>query len=152
MAILSNAQISLVLNGVTIQGFADEDRPVEFPMSDDMIERKYGADGALYGTTKPMYGGDLTIRLAPSSSSTAWFVKERIKWKNAQRDGTALPVYNGTFADEGQGRTATLTKGYMLRCADLPEAGITFEVVLAFESIIGNIDGATFAPPPSSSE
>ena len=147
--IQSNAHISLVLNEYTISGFADEERPVEFPSSDDLLDRKYGNDGSMYGMSKPMYGGDLTIRLAPTSHATAWFVKERIKLKNAQTNGDPLPTYSGTFKDEGQGRKAELSGGYLLRCADLPEAGQTFEVVIAFERIIGNVDAAKFQPAPS---
>ena len=87
--ILSNAHISLILNGKTISGFADEERPVEFPATDDLIDVKYGNDGSMYGMTKPMYGGEITIRLAPSSEATAWFVKERIKLK--MRKLTVIP-------------------------------------------------------------
>ena len=146
--ILSNAHISLILNGKTISGFADEERPVEFPATDDLIDVKYGNDGSMYGMTKPMYGGEITIRLAPSSEATAWFVKERIKLKNAQTNGDPIPVYNGRFADDAQKREAQLAGGFLKRCADLPEAGQTFEVVIAFEKITGNIDGATFSPTP----
>ena len=151
--ILSWAHISMVLTSHrnegeqhTVDGFADEDRPIEFPSSDDMADLTFGHDGALYGTAVPMYGGEVTIRLNPTSPSTQWFIDEREAWKQANLTGgiDPIPTYSGTYTDSSQNRTVRMEGGVMLRCPHINEPGVTFEVVIVFEQIVSSVGGAYF--------
>ena len=144
--VLSRAQINLVVNGHLVEGYADEDRPVEFPTGDDMAEVSVGADGGVYGTSVPMFGGPVAIRLQPASPSCQWFCNEKERWKQDNIHGRPVTVYEGTYFDPAQGRSATLEGGILQQCPDISEPGQTFEVVIYFERITPDLDSANFAP------
>ena len=116
----SHAHIDCVLRTNTatgpearISGWADEERPVEIDDGADLFDKKRGADGGLYGSSKPMYGGPVTFRLQPNSPWTQWFIQRKQEWKNAQRTGTAIPIFEGSYGDTVQGRSITWRGGIM---------------------------------------
>ncbi len=145
--IRSNANRQLIINGHRHVGFADEDRPIEYPSGEDMADLSYGPDGGQYGTSTVMFGGEVTIRLEPSSPSAQFWMKEKQMWKQAHIDGSAITTYQGSDNDPVFGVSARLVNGLLMRCPDMSEPGVTFEVVLAFERIIGNPDAGKFQPP-----
>ena len=146
MQILPNAHIECIINGHRITGLAEEDRPYEFAAGEDLIETQVGADGGVYATSKPMFGGEFTIRLQPTSPSTQWFIRQKEAWKQSLINSTATVIYEGSYADPAQGRSARMEGGVLQKCPDINEPGQSFEVVLYFERIVVNVDGAIFLP------
>ena len=143
--VLSRAQIELIVNGHRVEGYADEDRPVEFPTGDEMATVQTGADGGVYATSVPMFGGAIMIRLQPASPSVQWFCNEKERWKQDNINGRPITVYEGTYSDPAQGRSATLEGGILQQCPDISEPGITFEIAIYFEKITPDLDSANFA-------
>lgn len=148
-ALFSNAHIELVLNGHRVLGYADEERPVEFPTAVDMAELSFGPDGGLYGKSMAQLGGDVTIRVTPNSPTAQWLVRQKMAWKESLKSGSPVTIYSGSFSDASQGRSAQLEGGILRQCPDLPESGVTFEAIFTFEEITANVDGATFVGPLS---
>ena len=146
--ILSHAHIELEIGGHTFLGYADEDRPVEFDGGADRISTSVGKDGGLYGVDEAMLGGDITIRLAPTSPSAQWCITEnQMRKDTVMAGGDATPIYDGSYNDNSQGRAAELLGGVLVACPDMVEPGVTFEVMFRFEQIISSVDGATFTAP-----
>ena len=146
--LLSNAHINLIINGHRFSGFADEDRPVEFPGGEDFFTLSTGPDGALYGMAIPMFGGPITVRLEPSSPSVQWAVQQNNMRKNALKSGDPFTIYDGSYSDPAQGRSARVAGGVFMQCPEMPEANVTFEIQFHFEEIFSNVDGGTFVPSP----
>ena len=107
-----------------------------------------GADGGVYGVNSAMFGGLVTIRLSPTSPSTAWFIQRNEELKQAQLNGLATRVYDGSYTDPVQGRrSATFQGGTLRNCPDMSVPNQTFEVAIYFDRIVGSVDGAVFHPP-----
>jgi len=62
---LSTRSSILILNGVRITGFSDDDNPVEFAES-ELATVKFGQDGTLYANANGHQGGEMTVKLLPS--------------------------------------------------------------------------------------
>ena len=76
---LSHAHIECIINGHQVTGWADEDPPYSFPVESSK-EFQVGADGALYGISKPMFGGAFHFMVQPSSPTAQWaMVQEQIR-------------------------------------------------------------------------
>ena len=148
--ILNHAHVSTVLNGHRFTGWANEDRPVEFPTGDDMVNFELGKDGGVYGDNVPMFGGKIIFRMAPTSPTAQWAVQQKENWKQAQINQTETTIYEGVYSDPIQGRSARLEGGFFVQCPDMIEPGQTFEIHVYFERITGNADGAKFRPPLAS--
>ena len=145
--LLSNAHIECIINGHRFTGLADEDRPYEFPGGDDLFNESMGQDGGLYGSSTPRLGGDMTFRLAPTSPTAQWAIGENEARKSAIINGEPFRYYSGTLADPVQGRSARMDGGILKRVPTMVEPGQTFEIVIAFERITSNVDGAQFNAP-----
>ena len=144
---LSHAHIEFEVGGHTFVGYADEDRPIEFDGGADRISTSVGKDGGLYGVDEAMLGGDITVRLSPTSPSAQWCIMENQMRKDGLAEGGATPIYDGSYNDSAQGRSAELLGGVLVTCPDMVEPGVTFEVMFRFEQIISSVDGATFTAP-----
>ena len=147
--ILSHAHVDVVLDGHNFIGWADEDQPVEFDTGEDQVEISIGADGGMYGTSTAMFGSQLTFRMAPTSPTTQWLVARKEEHKQNQINGNAIRIFNGTYSDPVQGRSARMEGGVLMNCPDLPVPGQTFEATFQFERVVGNADGAVFRRPLS---
>ena len=143
---LSHAHVELQIGGHDFEGWADEDRPVEFDAGGDRITISRGKDGGMYGVDEAILGGPLTVRLAPTSPSAQWCIQQNQMRKDAIVDGGEIPIYDGSYSDAVQGRAATLEGGVLPTCPDMVEPGVTFEAMFEFQKIISDVDGATFTP------
>ena len=150
MQLLHHAHIECIISGERMTGWADEERPVEFPDGAGRTEFKTGADGGMYGVGKAMFGGPVTFKFEPTSPSAQYWVRRNEEYKQSQINNTRSRIYSGTYSDSVQGRSARFEGGQIQDCPDMVEPGITFEVTLMFERIAGNVDGAVFHPPLAS--
>ena len=146
MQIQSRSHDLLTLNGFEFSKFAQEERPVEFPNGEDLYDIFYGADGGMYLRAKPMLGGPLIVRLDPTSPAAQWCIEREEERKMGIIDRTALPIFEGTWANQEMGVSAQLQGGAMTTCPPMIEAGITFVVAFTFERIISQVSGARFNP------
>lgn len=145
--ILSHAHVEVIINGHRFTGWADEDRPVEFPNGDDMVDVKMGRDGGLYGSNIPMFGGTMKFKLAPSSPTAQWGILQKEMWKQAQINGTPTKVYEGSYSDPSQGRAASFQGGFLQAAPDMSEPGQTYEIAIQFERITSSVESARFLAP-----
>ena len=148
--ILSHTHVDLILSGIRIEGYAEEDEPVEFPDGSDRVEIKTGADGASYGVSKAMFGGDVTIRLEPTSPSTQQFIQWGQEQKENMRNRRAFRIHSGSYTDTVQRRSSRLEGGMLKTWPDQATPDKTFEVVIHFDDIINQVDAAVFHPPLTS--
>ena len=131
----SHGGMSLIINGERVQGFADEDPPVEYD-APSLYEETRGADGALYvrGTNNP--GGSLTVKLLPTSKDTARFMRYRARIQA----GEDVPI-NGFYGDPRLGMSAEMDGGFLMTAPQgVIPPGTTAEFVFIFERITPNYD------------
>ena len=143
--LLSHSHVELEIGGHTFEGYADEDRPVEFGENGEDFNLSFGRDGGMYGTSNVQLGQVITVRLAPTSPSAQWCVQQRQLRNDALVDGGDIPIYDGNYSDSVQGRSAVLQGGVMT-CPAMMEPGVTFEAMFTFERVTSDVDGATFTP------
>ena len=140
--IQDHRHIICLINGHRVQGWADEDVPVEFP-KDELNNITRGRDGSLYGTDTGNVGGRVTFRVAPTSPSAHWFIKQ---WEKRVR-GERI-IYEGSYGDTEQGNSVSFAGGILVQAPPMIEPGQTYEAILEFEEIHSDIDGAQSSAPP----
>lgn len=140
---LSWRHIELILNGHRFQGWSDDDPPVEFP-DIDLVNVVTGKDGAAYYSDTGMLGGEVTIKLLPTSESA----KRCLRWLE-ERDSGARLEFEGTYGDSEIGFSAALRGGALRTCRPATVPDQNFEVVFHFEEIIPDYDAAQFSPAPA---
>lgn len=145
----SHAHLEVTINGHEVVGWAEDDPPYEFE-EEDLVETKRGQDGGLYGLSMPHLGGDITLKLSPTSPTTQWAIQQKQEFKTAEKDKAAQTVYEGTFNDPVAGVNMNLAGGVFVNCPSFPTAGQTFEVMFRFEEFTSEVDGGTFHPPLTS--
>ena len=135
-------RISLVLNGHRFQSWSDSEPPVDFPKI-EVLKTKTGRDGSLHATDSGMRGGEVTVKLQPTSPST----QRCLQWlTEAARDQHL--TFSGSYSDPGT-RTAARLKGGRLMSADsIVNPDKEYEATFVFEEIIPSADGGVFVPPP----
>ena len=146
---LSHAHIECIINGHQVTGWADEDPPYSFPVESSK-EFQVGADGALYGISKPMFGGAFHFMVQPSSPTAQWaMVQEQIR-KDVQLAFLPERIYIMTWVDPVQGRSYLCEGGVIDTFPATSVAGLTYEGILMFERITADVDGGVFHPPLAS--
>ena len=140
---LSHRQCELILNAHRFTGFSDDDPPVDFPAI-DLTKIQYGQDGTLYATDTGRQGGEMMVKLAPSSPSA-----QRIaRWFRERQQG-ARRTFSGTYGDPGLGYSLTLEGGKLVSAPPIVVPGQTYEAKFSFERLIPQMDGAQFDPAPA---
>ena len=142
VVIQSQRNISLLLQGHRFQSFAEEEEPVSFD-APEMLSVKYGDDGTMYVKSSGMLGGEMTVRLAPTSRSAGWCLTRRMEVKR----GTPM-VLAGTYSDPNRNYSADLRGGVLVSCPTAVTPGTTFEATFKFEEIDAHSEGALFGDPP----
>ena len=133
---------SLVLNGERITGFAKDDPPVELPDL-EVGDNEMGWDGSLYSSDTGVLGGDVVIKLLPTSKQCGWFLDRLEEHKR----GIEVD-FHGKFGDVRKGITHTLAGGRFKKCPSGIMPGKTFEVTITFETIKAQTAGAKLNPAP----
>ena len=103
--ILSHLHTNVILLNTRITGFAEEEQPVEFP-AEELLSLKRGADGGVYGVDNAMFGGLVIFRLAPTGPGAKAFIQWRAMNDQATRNGTPKMIFEGSYSDTFQGRSA----------------------------------------------
>ena len=150
MQLLNHAHVEFIIDDERMTGWADEESPVEFPDGAGRAEFKTGADGGVYGVGKAMFGGAVVMKFAPTSPSVQYWIQRNEEYKQTQINGERTRIYSGSYSDSVQGRSARCEGGALMDCPDMSTPGVTFEVTIFYERIIGNVDGAVFHPPLTS--
>jgi len=141
---LSNVHHKLVLNGHVVQGFSEDDPPVEFDAV-TLAEITRGRDGTMYSMSTGMRGTAMTVKLLPTAPSVPFFMRAHAQIQQ----GTVID-WSGSYGDSALGASCTMTGGVMVECPPAISPGKTFEVKFEFEQTIPDFDGADFAPSPES--
>lgn len=128
----------LVLNGTEISGFGDDPRPVELPEA-ELIKTKVGADGALYGNASGMRGGEVKIKLAPTSPSTKFLMQ-----KVTEIHEGARIEWNGSYGDSVLNYTTELKGGLLTKGPKGIEPETDAVFTFYFEELIPDFAGANF--------
>ena len=140
--ILSHRHIIFRLNGKRLQGFADEDPPVEFPEI-DMLDAVFGKDGALYGNDTAILGGEVVAKFQPTSQACI----DILRWFAQRQRGSRL-AFAGSYADLELGYSLDLRGGLFKMTKPIIVPGETFQATWVFEELIPDVDGVSFDPVP----
>ena len=137
--ILSHRHVSCIIDGYRMNGWSDDDQPVEFP-NEDLNEIKTGKDGAVYGTDTAMLGGPMIFRFAPTSPAVQWWIQRREEKQRGVRR-----IFSGSYADSEIGKSNVMSGGIIVKIPPMSVPGQTYEVTLHWEIISSDVDGANFA-------
>lgn len=137
---------TLILNGHTVEGWADEDDALMFPQT-TLANVTRGADGKMQASSTGNVGDGIEIKLLATSRSVAFFGKQVQHLKNGGR-----VVFNGTFIDNINNTTVSLERGVMTEAPDHASLGqgaagtVTYKI--EFEEIKPDFSGTRGYPAP----
>lgn len=140
--ILSSRHAELTINGHRFTGFSDDDPPVEFP-DIELITTMRGRDGAMYASDTAIQGGEVTVKLLPTSQSA----KQVLRWMTEILRGGRM-LFQGSYADTELGYSVQLKGGMLKTAPPSVVPGKTYEATFEFEQLLPDYDGANFAPAP----
>lgn len=100
--------VSVVLNGHTVQGWSDDADALSLP-NIDLANVVRGADGGMVSTSTGEKGGPVIFKLRPNSPSTAFFMNALA----AQQNGASVS-WNGLIRDSQNQTNAILTNGVLM--------------------------------------
>ena len=144
--ILSHRSVSLILNGYRFEAFADDDPPVDFGDM-DIYEITHGQDGGMYAHDTSMLGGEVIVKLLPTSNSAIkviqWFAMRQAS------AGAGGIIFSGTYGDATRGYSIALQRGVLRRCHPIIVPNKTFECTFEFERFVPSVDGVRFEPAPA---
>lgn len=140
--ILSQRDIECLLLGHRIEGWSNEDPPIEFPEI-NFLDVQEGRDGSIYGTDTGILGGEVKFKLHPASRSALWFLV-----RLQERNRGVRRIFSGTYSNAALGYSCTFKGGLLKMMRPMIVQGQTFEPVIHFEQIIPDTEGAVFDPAP----
>ncbi len=140
---LTHAHQVLIMNGVRVTGLADDENPVELP-SIVLAEVKFGKDGTMFPMGTSMQGGEVMVKLLPTSPQ----VKDWMR-KHAQIQQGARINWSGSYGDSQLGYSTLLEGGVLTEApSGITPGGSSVEFKFQFEQITPQFDQAKFAPSP----
>ena len=139
---LSHRHQTLIMNGERVTGLASDDPPVDLPQI-ALIEEDFGNDGTMYGMGTAMRGGDVVVKLQPSSPQVKSWMR-----KFAEIQAGARILWNGVYGDSSLGYSTLLRGGFLKQARPGITPGQTAEFTFVFEECIPQFDNARFAPIP----
>ena len=139
---MSYRQSVLTLNDHRVEGLSDDDTPIEMP-DIDLVEVTRGKDGTMSTMGTNAKGGEVTIRLLPTSRTALLFMK----WHSQMQNGAVINV-EGTWEDVENGYSSVLRGGVLKTAPAGISPGKNLEFVFEFEEILPDVDGASFDPAP----
>ena len=131
------------MNGERVEGLSDDSPPVELPQI-DLVEETYGQDGTMYVMGTSRRGGDVVVKLLPTSTTTKNWLRDFTRIQNGARIS-----YNGRYGDATLGYATRLRSGYMKQARPGVSPGQNAEFTFVFEELIAEFDGADFGPSPN---
>ena len=139
---LSDAQRRIEVLGHRITGFADEDRPAEYPTGVDLWNVTRGRDGSMHASSTAMIGGLIIVRVRPTSPTAVWAVQQYELYRQAELAGTEHREYDWYDSQPSLGWSVRAQGGVLQRAPAALEPRATVEIAWEFELIIPNYDGA----------
>ena len=140
----SHAQLSIIINGHRLVGFAEEDQPYEFEWP-DLADINTGADGGKYGRAISDFGCGFMVRLADVSASLQWAIDQRTLHMNAVRTGAPIPEHRATITDLAFGISGSMQGGWIANIPGWPPAaGNMAELSFGFELWTPTVQGGAF--------
>lgn len=137
---ISSTHLDLVLNGIRFEGYADEDPPVDFDAIEVATVTR-GKDGTMYSMGTGMQGGRVTVKLLPTSPTTARLIQLH---SQIQRGGKI--TWRGTYGDPDLNIFTQLEGGVLVEAPPAVSPGKTAEFVFEFERAVPLFDAARFEP------
>ena len=138
----SHLKQTLEINGTVVTGLADDDPPVDIPEI-ELITTKFGQDGTLYAHATEVVGGEVMVKLLPTSQ----FAATVLRW-NAEIQNGARLIFSGNYGDPELGYSMQMEGGVLTKCPPSVIPNKTFECTFMFEELRPQYDGAKFAPGP----
>ena len=137
---LSHLKQVLILNGTRVSGLADASPPIDFPTI-ELLEDTWGKDGTLYTVATERLGGEVTIKLLPTSPD----VKRFLRWFAQIQNGQRIR-FEGSYGDPELNFSTLMQGGEMKSCPPTIIPGVDFEVMFVFEKLTPQYDSARFEP------
>ena len=106
--------VSLLINGVEISGYAEGDDVIQVARREDSASDVVGADGEMSLSVNANRSGTVTFRLQQTSDSNA-YMSSLINAAEA----SVNPVITAQMTDVSTGDLAQGSKGYVTRPADM---------------------------------
>lgn len=140
--VISLESFTLNLNGIEVDGWADDADAFTPPTVDSLAER-VGADGKMVVVATGNKGGEVIVKLMPNSRAG----KQIMNAYAAQVAGVVLQ-WNGIGMDHRNNVVTSFIGGYLKRATTGPTMGKgavgNFEFTFVFEKIIPDYSGALF--------
>ena len=139
---LSHRHQVLIINGEYVTGLADDDNPVELPVT-QLVEEKFGKDGTLYVVATNVRGGEVKIKLQPTSQQTKTWLRDHARIQQGERIN-----YTGSYGDSDLGYNTRLEGGFLKMAPHGISPNVNAEFTFIFEELIPEFDNAAFRPSP----
>ena len=143
--ILSHRDIECIIMGHRVEGWATDDPPIEFP-SIDLMNVETGRDGTVYGTDTAMLGGEVKLKLLPTSRTALWFLI-----RLQERNKGVKRIFAGIYSNIALNYSVSMRGGLLKMMTPIIVQGQTFEPTIHFEELIPDVEAATFSPAPRTS-
>ena len=137
MAQIGLDNTTVVIGGHTVTGWSDDSDALTMPDEYSPYNIRYGADGELAAFRTGRKGGEVTIKVLPTSPTARYFIQQM---ENIRRNPGAEVNFNGTVRNTGavpftvhlrDGVLMTAPMGYTMGAGDVANRMFTF----AFEEI-----------------
>ena len=139
---LSHVHSILRMNGQKVEGLADDDVPIELP-DIDLAEITFGKDGAMYSNGTGRRGGEVMVKLLPTSVTAKEWLRDHAQIQN----GTVL-TYEGIWEDANLNYSTVLRGGVLTKAPAGIHPGKNVEFTFTFEETVPQMDAAAFARSP----
>ena len=131
---------------MTLVGWSDDEDAFMVP-DVELAKIIRGADGKMMASATSNRGGEIRLKLLPTSLSTQFFAQQISQIRLG-----ATVVFNGLSFNNESGISLRMERGVLITGpfgqTQGKEAAATREFVFEFESLIPNYDGARFTGPP----
>ena len=113
VAAFSLEHVSVTLGGHLVRGFADEDDALMLPDAVSFFEVSRGADGSMEVMRNGVKGGELQLKLQPSSPSVQFFMNQVSLQMGDQGSSGTIVSWQGEVIDSRNGAKVTLSDGVL---------------------------------------
>ena len=139
---LSHSHQVLIINGERVSGLAPGDNPVELPTI-TLVEEEYGSDGIMYTMATSVKGGEVKVKLQPTSATVQTWMRDFARIQQGERI-----AYNGSYGDSELGYNTALRGGVLKMAPPGVTPGVNAEFTFVFEECVPEFDSAQFRPAP----
>ena len=146
---VSLERTTVTLNGHVVQGWSEDADALSMPDEFEFATTRRGADGMLAAFGTGARGGEVAIKLLPTSPSAQFFMQQQTAILGGDR-----VVWDASIVNDETGASFTLTRGVLIKgplgqnmgAGDFANQTFTLD----FEEIVPNYDGASFDAPAQS--